>query len=230
LQQIIERQGYALGEMQSEMERPTFRELWRHELKSRPPRSPQPTPPCINTPQDLAGEVRVVVADTAGEGVPSAVDLFCRVALAAGLWCTQKNDNPVTQGSGFSISEICLSAGPIDYTGMESPDVILAVSDDGWKELQANGTLAACREETLLFMDSQIAARPPAGRVVRLPLRRNGNPKHAALTAVAAWLVKNPVLPWEAWEAVLATEPPERRAELTIALETGRRLACEGVA
>jgi hypothetical protein len=118
-----------------------------------------------------------------------------------------------------------LSPSPIEYTGLESPDVVLVVSEDGWKELQANGTLAACRKETLLLVDSQIDATPPAGLVVQLPLRREANPKRAALAAIAAWLAKEPLLPSEAWEAVLAAEPAERRAESAAALEIGRHLA-----
>jgi hypothetical protein len=151
--------------------------------------------------------------------------LLCRSALAAGLYSTQKNDNPVTQGSGFSLAEICLSPQPIEYTGMESPDVVLAVSEDGWRELQANGTLAACRKETLLLVDAQIDAIPPIGKMIRLPLRHEATPKRAALSAIAAWLEKNPLLPAEAWDAALAMEPPERRAESAAALEIGRGLA-----
>jgi pyruvate/2-oxoacid:ferredoxin oxidoreductase beta subunit/Pyruvate/2-oxoacid:ferredoxin oxidoreductase gamma subunit len=225
LQEILQRQGYTLGKMESEMHRPTFRELCRHEPESRRPGRSKPAVPRINAKADLAGEVRLVVAGTAGERVQSAAGLFCRAALAAGLYSTQKNDNPVTQGSGFSLSEICLSPSPIEYTGLESPDVVLVVSEDGWKELQANGTLAACRKETLLLVDSQIDATPPAGLVVQLPLRREANPKRAALAAIAAWLEKKPLLPSEAWEAVLAAEPAERRAESAAALEIGRRLA-----
>ncbi len=225
LQEIVRRQGYALGEVETEMERPTFRELYRHEMESPRPKRAKPAVPRISAPAKLAEEVRLVVAGTAGERVQSAAALFCRAALAAGLYSTQKNDNPVTQGSGFSLSEICLSPKPIEYTGMESPDVVLVVSEDGWKELEANGTVAACREETLLLLDSQIEAIPPRGRVLRLPLRREANPKRAALAAMAAWLEKNPLLPAEAWEAVLALEPEERRAESAAALEIGRRLA-----
>ena len=75
------------------------------------------------------------------------------------------------------------------------------------------------------MVDSQIEAVLPTGHVIRLPLRREANPKRAALAALAAWLEKNPVLPVEAWEAVLALEPAERRAESAAALEIGRRLA-----
>jgi Pyruvate/2-oxoacid:ferredoxin oxidoreductase gamma subunit len=207
------------------MERPAFREIYRREMESpRAKRAKLPLPR-ISTLAKLPGEVRMVVAGTAGERVQSAAKLFCQAALAAGLYSTQKNDNPVTQGSGFSLSEICLSPKPIEYTGMESPDVVLVVSEDGWKELEANGTVAACRDETLVVLDSQIDMVPPRGHVVRLPFRREANPQRAALAAMAAWLEKDPLLPAEAWEAVLASEPADRRAESAAALEIGRRLA-----
>ena len=135
LPEIIRRQGYRLGEVETEMERPTFRELYRHKMESPRPKRAKPSVPRISARAKLAEEVRMVVAGTAGERVQSAAALFCRAALAAGLYSTQKNDNPVTQGSGFSLSEICLSPKPIEYTGMESPDVVLVVSEDGWKEL-----------------------------------------------------------------------------------------------
>jgi 2-oxoglutarate ferredoxin oxidoreductase subunit beta len=225
LQEIIARQGYSMGEMETEMDRPTFRELYHHEMQSRPHKPRRPTVPPISAKASLTGEVRMVLAGTAGERVQSGAAMLCRAALAAGLSCTQKNDNPTTQGSGFSLSEICLSSQPIDYTGIETPDAVLAVSEDGWKELQANGKLAACREETLLIVDSEIDATPTAGRVVRLPLRQKANPKGAALAALAAWVEKNPFLPKEAWEAALAVEPAEHRAEAEAALEIGRGLS-----
>jgi pyruvate/2-oxoacid:ferredoxin oxidoreductase beta subunit/Pyruvate/2-oxoacid:ferredoxin oxidoreductase gamma subunit len=225
LPEILLRQGYALGKVETEMERPTFRELYLHETESPRAKRAKPAVPRASAAAGLTGEVRLVIAGTAGERVQSAAALFCRAALAAGLYSTQKNDNPVTQGSGFSLSEICLSPKPIDYTGMESPDVVLVVSEDGWKELKANGTVAGCRAETLMLLDSEIEATPQGGQVIRLPLRRVANPKRAALAAMAAWLEKSPLLPAEAWDAVLALEPAERRTESAAALDIGRRLA-----
>jgi Pyruvate/2-oxoacid:ferredoxin oxidoreductase gamma subunit len=226
---IISSQAQTMGVLETEIERPTFRDLYRHQMDSPRPKRSKPAVPPISATAKLAGEIRLVIAGTAGERVQSAAALLCRAALAAGLYSTQKNDNPVTQGSGFSLSEICLSPKPIEYTGMESPDVVLVVSEDGWKELQANGTLAACGEETLLMVDSQIEPIPPKGQVVRLPLRREANPKRAALAALGAWMEKMPLLPAEAWDAVLAAEPAERRAESLAALEIGRRLATRSV-
>jgi pyruvate/2-oxoacid:ferredoxin oxidoreductase beta subunit/Pyruvate/2-oxoacid:ferredoxin oxidoreductase gamma subunit len=262
LEEIVQRQGYWTGEMEIEQERPTFLEARRHEMENRKAKSEKRNSkseerrisnlefPVSNF---QVGELRVVVAGTAGERVQSAAALFCRAALAAGLYTTQKNDNPVTQGTGFSLSEICLSQEPIEYTGMETPDVVLVLSRDGWKELRANGTLEHCRAETLLFLDSDLAAglpapyqdaplgasardwevgtgRPessgrPAGRIVVLPFRREATPKGAALAAFAAWLGQTSILPAAAWDAALSTLSPERRAEANQAIEVGRSLA-----
>ena len=167
----------------------------------------------------------MVVAGTAGERVQSAAALFCRAALAAGLYTTQKNDNPITQGTGFSLSEICLSREPIEYTGMETPDVVLVLSQDGWKELEANGTLKRCGAETLFFLDSQLSNAPPCGQVARLPFRREATPKGAALAALAAWLSQASILPAAAWDAAMSTLSAARRAETSQAIQIGRRLA-----
>ena len=148
LREIMRSQDYSLGQMEAAKERPTFRELYRHQMESHRPRGAKPAVPHLNEVAKLANEIRVVIAGTAGERVQSAAALLCRAALAAGLYSTQKNDNPVTQGSGFSLSEVCLSPKSIEYTGMETLDVVLVVSQDGWNELEANGTVAACRENT----------------------------------------------------------------------------------
>ena len=225
LQEFADRQGYVIGKVENDSDRPAFQELYRQKMASRPQRKPAPAASGTTAKAQLAAELRLVIAGTAGERVQSAAALLCQAALAAGLYCTQKNDNPVTQGSGFSLSEVCLSPEPIEYTGMESPDVVLVVSQDGWKQLRANGTLERCRAETLLILDSELDATVPVGRVVRLPLRRQATPKRAALAALSAWLASAPVLPPEAWDAALGPFSPERRSDSTQALELGRRLA-----
>jgi hypothetical protein len=145
-----------------------------------------------------------------------------------GLYSTQKNDNPVTQGSGFSLSEICLSPQPIEYTGMESIDVVIAVSQDGWNELQANGTLAQSTPNTLLLLDAELEIPHPTGRLIRQPFRRDATPKRAALAAIAYWLDMEPIVPSAAWDAVLASVPIERREDVSAALKVGKDLASRG--
>jgi len=225
LKEIVRLQGYTIGRAETNLERPTFREINRHQQHN----SHLPHPKKLEVLRHvegatLAAELRLVVAGSAGERVQSAAALLCQTALACGLFATQKNDNPVTQGTGFSLSEVCLSPRPIEYTGMEQPDVVIIASADGLRELQANGTLARLRAETLVVMDAELEAPLLPGRVVRLPLRKKATPARAALAGLAAWLALSPVLPLAAWEAALVNVLPDRREESTEALRIGRQL------
>ncbi|MBI4462338.1 MAG: 2-oxoacid:acceptor oxidoreductase family protein [Acidobacteria bacterium] len=224
LKEIVAGQGYRLGRLDAGPPRPAFRELYREQLTSLPAVKAAEARVEPVAQGSLDTELRIVLAGSAGERVQSSAALFCRAALAAGLYSTQKNDNPVTQGTGFSLAEICLSPCPIEYTGMESPDVVIVVSDDGWKEVEVNGTFARCRADTLLVIDAELPDPPARGRLLRLPLRRLATPKRAALAGLAAWLARTSILPAAAWEAVLGTLEEERRAELSAALQVGWEL------
>jgi 2-oxoglutarate ferredoxin oxidoreductase subunit beta len=114
------------------------------------------------------------------------------------LHVTQKNDNPVTQGTGFSVSEVILDPEPILYTGIERPDAVLVVSEDGARELTVTGALARADAETLVVADDGIELPPLPGTPLRLPLRNAAGPKLAALAAVAAWREATGALPEEA--------------------------------
>lgn len=227
LKQIVARQGYAMGRLPAEGERPPFRELYRQQLESLRAQIPPAETPPVAAGSALTAEFRLVVAGSAGERVQSAAALLCQAALAAGLYSTQKSDNPVTQGTGFSLAEICLSPRPIEYTGMERPDAVIVASPDGLKELQANGTLGRCGPDTLLLVDDGLEEKPMTGRLVRLPLRRVGTPKGAALVGLATWVAMTSMLPAEAWLAALARLPDWRRAEVEDALRAGQTLAKE---
>jgi len=269
LREVVARQGYPIGRLEDDGQRPTFSQLYRRDIESKMipllnkeesgvatqhvvvATHPQPRPPATEGSREesrsdsLQGDSRrkmqdsrsqiqgakklhIVIAGTAGERVQSSAALLCRAALNVALYSTQKNDNPVTQGSGFSLSEICLSSQPIDYTGMETVDVVIAVSQDGWNELQANGTLAQLKPSTLLLLDAEIEISNPTGRMIRQPFRRDATPKRAALAAIAFWLSMQPVLPSAAWDAVLASLRVERREDVSMALQVGRDLASRG--
>jgi pyruvate/2-oxoacid:ferredoxin oxidoreductase beta subunit len=244
LREVMSRQGYSIGPMETEQERPTFGVLYRHEMECRPPAKPRAQAPELSVKGDLANplhaagdskfqiqdseKLHIVIAGTAGERVQSSAALLCRAALSVGLYSTQKNDNPVTQGSGFSLSEICLSPQPIEYTGMESVDVVIGVSQDGWNELQANGTLAQLTPRTLLLLDAELEISNVTGRLLRQPFRREATPKRAALAALAFWLGMERVVPSAAWHAVVASLPVERREDVATALRIGKDLAVQG--
>ena len=147
--------------------------------------------------------VRLVLAGTAGERVQSAASALARAALLCGLHATQKNDNPVTQGTGFSVSEVILDPEPILYTGIERPDVVLVVSGEGARELAVTGMLERVGPDTLVLADAEVDLPQLAASPRRLPLRETAGPKGAALAAVEAWVEQDGRLPVEALRAAV---------------------------
>ena len=207
LREVAEEAGYELGVLRDEP-RPTFasgyRERVAHSAEERPPaRRPARFAHRLDSP------VRIVFAGTAGERLQSAATALARAALLCGLHATQKNDNPVTQGTGFSVSEVILAPEPIVYTGIERADVVLAVSDEGVRELVTTGTFDRVDAGTVVLADAQVSLPPLAAEPRRLPLRETAGPKGAALAAVEAWIEQDGRLPLEALRAAVEA----RRAE-----------------
>ena len=48
-----------------------------------------------------------------------------------GLHATQSDDYPITVKTGHSIAELIFSPDPIDFTGIDSPDLMVILSEDG---------------------------------------------------------------------------------------------------
>ena len=111
--------------------------------------------------------------------------MLAQAAVLSGLHCVQKNDYPVTVGSGFSLSEVKLSPVPILYTGIDAPDAVLLVSADGLREVKGRGDLERLAPEGLVIVDESLAGALPPGRALAVPLRRALSADAAALGAVA---------------------------------------------
>ena len=82
---------------------------------------------------DLPGYERreVVILGSAGMRIVTAGDIVCYSGLCAGMNVSMKNDYNITVLRGQSVSEILISPDPIGYTGIESPAVVMALSDEG---------------------------------------------------------------------------------------------------
>jgi pyruvate/2-oxoacid:ferredoxin oxidoreductase beta subunit/Pyruvate/2-oxoacid:ferredoxin oxidoreductase gamma subunit len=201
LRQVADRAGYELGILH-EARRPTFAEANRgRDVTAKVKKKAGATPHAADVSAAGAapsGPVRLVLAGTAGERVQTAATLLASAGLSCGLEVTQKNDYPVTQGTGFSVSEVILSPGPIDYTGIERPDVVFVVSDDGLRELARNGTVDRIGPHTLVIADASLTLPEVPGRVRRLPVREVAGGKQAALAAVASWAAIGGVVPFDA--------------------------------
>jgi len=103
-----------------------YRELAAHQKPVQRPTTieRQFTPP-------EAGRKEVIILGSAGQRIITAGEILCLAGLAAGLQTTQKNEYNITVLRGHSITEVILSPEEIGYTGIERPDVVLALSQDG---------------------------------------------------------------------------------------------------
>jgi pyruvate/2-oxoacid:ferredoxin oxidoreductase beta subunit len=136
----------------------------------------------------LAKQVGIVIAGSAGERVQSSARKLCEGAMHSGLTCTQKNDNPVTQGSGFSISEVIISPNEILYTGIDVPDVVIAVSEDGLQELEEKQIVAHLTPASVLILDSELNEPTTSAQTFTYPFRKEYGAEKAAARAVEFYL------------------------------------------
>lgn len=159
---------------------------------------------------------QIVIAGRAGEHIQSAATLTATAAAAAGLFATIRTDNPVTQGSGFSLAEITISPEPVAYTGLRNPDVVIVTAAEGQKELESRGVFKNAGSFQRLVGDTTLTL-PEAPGIAKADYRTRFGAKNAALGAVieeisrAAW--------WDraAWQAAidrLPTKQKEDAAEL----------------
>lgn len=104
----------------------------------------------------LAKPLAVAISGSAGEGVQFASKSFIEAGLLHGLNVVQKNDNPVTIGTGFSMSELKFSSEEIYYSGVSEPDYILISSDDGLKRAKEfiSNIIKAKTQSTIIIDNS----------------------------------------------------------------------------
>ncbi len=213
LMQVAEKAGYELGVMREEV-RPTFGEGYKVRSKAVEKSGSHEKLSTAKFSAGMESPQRLVLAGTAGERVQSAASLLGQAAMLCGLQVTQKNDYPVTQGTGFSVSEVILSPEEILFTGIEEPDAVLVVSEDGAKELQRAGVLARVSEETLVLADAEVRLPELPCTIQRFPFRSATGPKNATLAAVAQWLDMTGALPLDALWATLEDRFPRDAQEM----------------
>jgi 2-oxoglutarate ferredoxin oxidoreductase subunit beta len=94
---------------------------------------PEPSPIEISNQftRPFDGRREILILGAAGQRINTAGELLCLAAMTAGLHATQKNDYPITVLRGHSVSEVVLSSAPVGYTGIQTPQAVLALSDEG---------------------------------------------------------------------------------------------------
>jgi len=134
----------------------------------------------------IENNIGILIAGSAGGGVQSAAKLLATTGMLSDLYSTMKGEYPVTVGTGFSIAEVLLSKTPINYTGLENPEVIIIVSDDGWNKVKDKIT-----ENSLVIIDGSLKNKETeslSNKVMYGNFNRVAGKRGAALAALAFWI------------------------------------------
>jgi len=109
------------------------KEYGRHYRELAAALQPASPPASIDKILDPPEKVRseVMILGDAGQRIITAGEILCRAGLTAGLRVTQKNEYNITVLRGPSISEVILSPREIGFTGLERPNVVLALGREG---------------------------------------------------------------------------------------------------
>jgi 2-oxoglutarate ferredoxin oxidoreductase subunit beta len=131
------------------------------------------------------GRREVILMGSAGQRIITAGEILCLAGLTAGLQTTQKNEYNITVLRGFSISELILSPEEIDYTGIERPNAIVAIDQEGVDRRRA--MFGRLDENTLVVACDGVAIPACSARIHRLNLKSAGIKKPDwALASLAA--------------------------------------------
>lgn len=183
LTQIAEKDGHQMGLIKDAKERTEFAEKYVESIKEQVGKKLSGKFIDIESTHNLDKQIGIVISGSAGERVQSSAAMLCEAALRCGLHVTQKNDNPVTQGSGFSLSEVIISPNEIYYTGVDKPDIVIIVSEDGLKELRTQGVLGRATGKTKIFLEDTLELDTTA-KVTKFPFRMHCTGNKAALGAI----------------------------------------------
>ncbi len=131
-----------------------YRELASREKPARPPLKVEAK---FRPPEPSRQEVLIV--GRAGQKVITAGETLCLAGLTAGLRVTQKNEYDITVLRGPSISELILSPEGIGYTGIDRPNVVVAIGQEG---VDRRRTLFDHLEEDSLVIRAPGVKVPPS--------------------------------------------------------------------
>jgi 2-oxoglutarate ferredoxin oxidoreductase subunit beta len=211
LEQMLVDLNFPTGVLAARSGRPEYAAAYRqiHQtLRGQPALPAQPLAPMYHSSLDRP--FRLVVAGSAGGRVRSAVRLAGVAGVFSGLHAAQRDDYPVTVKSGHSVSELVLSPEEILYTGIERPDALILLTEDG---LRMAGDYLACMmpEQTLFVVPELQEVSTRARKAVMDPSTlgiRIGR-EERALAAVSMAFRDLSLFPVAALaEAIRQTQPP----------------------
>lgn len=139
------------------------------------------------------GRKSVVILGSAGQRIITAGEILCMAGLFAGLRTTQKNEYNITVLRGPSITEVILSPKDIGYTGIEQPDVVLALSREGVE--RRRHIFESLDERDLIIRAEEINLPPTKAEIQNMDFKSlRIKPPDRALAALSLLAKQNRVL------------------------------------
>ncbi len=126
----------------------------------------------------------IVLLGRAGQRVVTAGELLCLAGASAGLQASQKNDYPITVLRGHSVSEIILARDEIGFTGIDRPDIVVALAREGVARREK--MLADLPEDALVIRARGVEIPDSRAVIVDLDFKKLSiKPQDWALAALA---------------------------------------------
>jgi 2-oxoglutarate/2-oxoacid ferredoxin oxidoreductase subunit beta len=130
----------------------------------------------------VTGRIGIMIAGSAGGGVQLAAKLLASAGILSGLSASMKGEYPITVGTGFSVAEIILAKDEINYTGLEKPDVVIIVTNDGLLKIKNR-----IGDSATIYLDAKVEA-PESLSAAVFEFSTIAGKKGSALCAIAHWL------------------------------------------
>jgi Pyruvate/2-oxoacid:ferredoxin oxidoreductase gamma subunit len=148
------------------------------------------------------GRQEVMILGSAGQRIVTAGELLCVAGLTAGLQATLKNDYPITVLRGHSVSEVVLSDKEIGYTGIESPETVVALAQEGVDRKKS--MFAKLSPSARVLKAKEVDLPATSAEVEKIDFKARGvRPPDRALASLAVLASENRVLSAEMLEAAL---------------------------
>lgn len=176
----------------AENQRPEYGRNYTRQQASLPPsRPPMEITPAF-TPLSRQRQ-ELVILGSAGQRIITAGEIVGLAAIGAGLQVTQKNEYNITVLRGPSISEVIVSGGQIGYTGIETPDVVLALAQEGIDRRRE--AFARFDADTLILAAADVTLPENRARVHTIDFKKQGiRPPDRALAAVATMAARERII------------------------------------
>ncbi len=150
----------------------------------------------------FSGRKEILFLGKAGQRVVTAGEILGLAGIAGGLHASQKNDYPITVLRGHSVSELVLSDAPVEYTGIEQPDIAIVLAPEGVARRKSQ--LETLKSDALVIQEQSVSVPNGPGRRMTLDFKGQGiRSRDWALASLAVLAAQGEILGPKTLEAGL---------------------------